>query len=116
MTAWRRWQDYATMLLGVVLFVAPFVFGDTGQTTAAYTAYALGVLVFLSGLLSAAMEEAGSVEFIPVVLGVIIFIAPWVLGFTAVTAIAWTAWIVGILTVLSAGSLLAMRGRRSSLA
>ena len=116
MTAWRRWQDYATMLLGVVLFVAPFVFGDTGQTTAAYTAYALGVLVFLSGLLSAAMDEAGRVEFIPVVLGVITFIAPWVLGFTAVTAIAWAAWIVGILTVLSAGSLLVMRGRRPSLA
>jgi uncharacterized membrane protein HdeD (DUF308 family) len=116
MTAWRRWQDYVTMLLGVVLFVTPFAFGDTGQTTAAYSAYVLGVLIFLAGLLSAAMEEGGSVEFIPVVLGAITFIAPWVLGFTAVTAIAWAAWIIGILTVLSAGSLLVMRGRRPSLA
>lgn len=35
MNAWRRWQDYFTMLLGVVMFVTPFVFGNTSQTTAA---------------------------------------------------------------------------------
>jgi len=35
-----------------------------------------------------------------------------VFGFTAVTAIAWAAWIVGVLTVLSAGSLLL--GNRNS--
>jgi uncharacterized membrane protein HdeD (DUF308 family) len=116
MSAWRRWQDYATMVLGVILFVTPFVFGDTGQTTATISAYVLGVLVFLSGLLSAAMREAGNVEYIPVVLGVITFIAPFVLGFTAVTAIAWSAWIIGVLTVLSAGSLLVMRSRRPSMA
>ncbi len=49
MSTWRRWQDYATMVLGVILFVTPSVFGDTGQTTAAISAYVLGVLVFLSG-------------------------------------------------------------------
>jgi len=104
------------MVLGVILFVTPFVFGDTGQTTAAISAYVLGVLVFLSGLLSATMQEAGNVEYIPVVLGVITFIAPFVLGFTAVTAIAWSAWIIGVLTVLSAGSLLVIRSRRPSTA
>ncbi len=62
------------------------------------------------------MREAGNVEYIPVVLPVITFIAPLVLGFTAVTAIAWSAWIIGVLTVLSAGSLLVMRSRRPSMA
>ena len=116
MNAWRRWQDYATMVLGVVLFATPFAFGDTGHTTAAYGAYVLGVLVLLSGVLSAAFDEARRVELVPVVLGVVTFLAPWVLGFTAVTAIAWAAWIVGVLTVLGAGSLLVARGGRSSLA
>jgi uncharacterized membrane protein HdeD (DUF308 family) len=111
MNAWRRWQDYFTMLLGVVMFVTPFVFGNTSQTTAAYTAYLLGVLLFVSGLYAAAMGEASSVEVIPVVLGVITFIAPWVLGFTAVTALAWSAWIIGVLAVLGAGSVLVMRNR-----
>jgi uncharacterized membrane protein HdeD (DUF308 family) len=105
-TAWRRWQDYATIILGVALFVTPFVFGDTSQGTAATTAYILGVLLVLSGLLAAAMREANTVEWIPVILGVITFISPFVFGFTAVTAIAWAAYIVGVLAVVNAGSLL----------
>jgi uncharacterized membrane protein HdeD (DUF308 family) len=112
--AWRRWQDYATIILGVVLFVTPFVFGDTSQGTAATTAYILGALLVLGGLLAAAMREANNAEYVPVILGVITFISPFVFGFTAVTAIAWAAWIVGVLTVASAGSLLlANRGNRT---
>jgi hypothetical protein len=105
-TAWKRWQDYATIIFGAALFVTPFVFGDTSQGTAATTAYILGVLLVLAGLLAAAMREANQVEWIPVILGVIIFISPFVLGFTAVTAIAWAAYIVGVLAVINAGSLL----------
>jgi len=116
MTAWRRWQDYATIIFGVALFVTPFVFGDTSQGTAATTAYILGAL--LAGLLAAAMREANGAEWIPVVLGVITFISPFVFGFTAVTAIAWAAYIVGVLTVISAGSVLlaANRDRRPTVA
>jgi len=105
-TAWKRWQDYATIILGVALFVTPFVFGDTSQATATTTAYILGILLVLSGLLAAAMREANTVEWIPAVLGVITFISPFVFGFTAVTAIAWAAYIVGVLAVVNAGSLL----------
>jgi len=104
--AWRRWQDYSTIIFGVALFVSPFVFGDTSQGTASTTAYILGVLLVLRGLLIVAKHKANNAEYVPVVLGVITFISPFVLGFTAVTAIAWAAWIVGVLTVASAGSLL----------
>ena len=105
-TAWKRWQDYATIIFGVALFVTPLVFGDTSQGTATTAAYILGVLLILSGLLAAAMREANTVEWIPVILGVITFISPFVFGFTAVTAVAWAAYIVGVLAVVNAGSLL----------
>jgi hypothetical protein len=113
MTTWRRWQDWVVVGLGVVLFVTPFVFGETGQTVAASTAYALGVLIALAGLLNAAMREAGGLELIPAVLAVILFVSPWVFGFTAVTALAWSSWIIAILVVLAAGSLLAIQNRRA---
>jgi len=117
MTAWKRWQDYATIIFGVVLFVTPFAFGDTSQGTAATTAYILGVLLVLGGLLAAAMREANNAEYVPLILGVITFISPFVFGFTAVSAIAWAAWILGVLTVLSAGSLLLVnRSQRPTLA
>ena len=113
MTTWRRWQDWVVVGLGVVLFVTPFVFGETAQTVAASTAYTLGVLVALAGLLNAGMRQAGGLELIPAVLAVILFVSPWVFGFTTVTALAWSAWIIAILVVLAAGSLLAMQNRRA---
>ncbi|HXN57833.1 MAG TPA: SPW repeat protein [Candidatus Angelobacter sp.] len=105
-TAWKRWQDYATIIFGVALFATPLVFGDISQATATTTAYILGVVLVLAGLLAAAMREANQVEWIPVILGVITFISPFVLGFTAVTAVAWAAYIIGVLAVVNAGSLL----------
>jgi len=113
MTTWRRWQDWVVVALGVILFVTPFVFGEATQNVAAYTAYVLGVLIALAGILNAAMKQAGGLEIIPGVLAVILFVSPWAFGFTAVTALAWSAWIIGILVVLAVGSLLTMQTRRA---
>ena len=113
MTAWRRWQDWVVVGLGVITFVTPFVFGETAQTVAASTAYTLGVLIALAGLLNAATRQAGGLELIPAVLAVILFVSPWAFGFTAVTALAWAAWIIAILVVLTVGSLFAMQTRRA---
>lgn len=113
MTTWRRWQDWVVVGLGVVLFLTPFAFGDTAMTVAANSAYALGVLTVLGGLLNAAMKQAGGLELIPAVLAVILFMSPWAFGFTAVTALAWSAWIIAILMVLAVGSLFATQGRRA---
>src|ERR1700686_293247 len=114
MTTWRRWQDWVVVGLGVVLFLTPFAFGAAATSTAAYTAYVLGVLIALAGLLNAAMKDAGGLEVIPAALAVILFVSPWLFGFTAVTALAWSAWIVAILVVLAAGSLFAMQTRRAT--
>jgi polyferredoxin len=113
MTTWRRWQDWVVVALGVILFVTPFVFGETAHTVAASTAYVLGAVIALSGVLNAAMREAGGLEIIPAVLAVILFVSPWAFGFTAVTALAWSAWIVAILVALAVGSLYAMQNRRA---
>lgn len=112
MTTWRRWQDWVVVGLGVVLFLTPFVFGVTTTTVAAYTAFALGVLVALAGLLNAAMKEAGGLELIPAVLAVILFVSPWLFTFTAVIALAWSAWIIAVLVVLVVGSLFAVQRSR----
>jgi len=113
MTTWRRWQDWVVVGLGVAMFLTPLVFGETAQTVAASTAYVMGVVIALAGLLNAAMRQAGGLELIPAVLAVILFVSPWAFGFTAVTALAWSAWIVGILVVLALGSLVAMPNRRA---
>jgi SPW repeat len=112
MTAWRRWQDYVTMATGVLLFFAPIVFGDTSATVATGSAYVLGILLFLSGILAAAMREVRGIEVVPAILGVVTFASPWVLGFAGVTGVAWAAWLLGIVALLAAGSLLFARQQR----
>ena len=113
MTAWRRWQDWAVVVLGLVMLVTPFVFGETSQTVAASSAYVLGVLIALTGVLNAAMRRAGGLEFIAAVLAIILFVSPWAFGFTAVTALAWSAWIIAILIVIALGTLYAPQNRRA---
>jgi hypothetical protein len=89
MTAWKRWQDYATMAFGVLLFISPLVVAETTHQVATVSAYVLGVLLFLSPILNA-----------PGIVAVVTFIAPFVLGFAGITGIAWTAWVLAIATVL----------------
>ena len=113
MTTWRRWQDWVVVGLGVVLFVTPYIFGETANSVAASTAYVLGALIALAGVLNAAMKDAGGLELIPAVLAVILFVSPWAFGFTALTGLAWAAWIIAILVVLTVGSLFAMQNRRA---
>jgi len=113
MTTWRRWQDWVVVGLGVVLFVTPFILGETANSVAASTAYVLGAVIALAGVLNAATKEPGGLELIPAMLAVILFVSPWAIGFSAVTGLAWAAWIIGILVVLTVGSLFAMQNRRA---
>jgi SPW repeat len=99
-TAFRRWQDWVVIAIGVVLFATPFVSGETSNGTALNSAYVLGALVAGAGLLAAFMASPSRfVAWIVAALGVILFFTPWLFGFTAVTAIAWVSWIAGVLAV-----------------
>ena len=48
--SWKRWQDWATVVLGVLLFVTPFAFGAALGSVVAWTAYVGGVLLVIAGL------------------------------------------------------------------
>jgi len=37
-----------------------------------------------------------------------LFLAAWVLGFSGITAMAWSAWVLGVLAFVNAGSVLVM--------
>ena len=100
--AWRRWQDLATIVLGIVAFASPFVYGVALDSSIAMAAYAAGVLLVLSGLWTVSAEKpAASFEWIPVIVGAALFVAPWALSYTATTEMAWTSWIVGLLAVVN---------------
>jgi len=111
MKPWIKWQDWSTLVLGAILFVAPFGFaaantpqcslGNTAWFSApsALDAWIAGIALIAVSLWALARPGTVVTEWVRIVLGVWLFFVPWILGFVAGGAVAWTAWIIGILTV-----------------
>lgn len=95
---WTRPHDWAEVVLGVVALLS-FIWTDTSDA-AMWTMIVLGALVALDGLASLAVPGQVYSEGIQIVLGVLMFISPWVIRYTELTAISWTSWIIGALTVI----------------
>lgn len=101
---WTRPHDWAEVVLGVVAALS-FIWMDTNNA-AMWTMIILGALVALDGLASLAVPGQVYSEGIQIVLGVLMFISPWVMSYTQFTGIAWTSWIIGVLTVVAGAAAL----------
>ena len=105
---WHRWQDWVNLVLGVWLFVAPWIWHSTTPSSATWTnsgpnAWILGGLIFLMSLWALAMPAVKFPEWINALAGLWLFIAPWALGFARVTASsAWNQWAVGVIVFVLA--------------
>lgn len=113
----NRWQDWANLVLAIWLFISPWVlqFGSgtavpapgaggaggpiAATSNAAWNAWVLGVIVFLVALSAIGRMEFWQ-EWINLLLGIWIFVAPWVLGFLHLTNASWDHWVVGALIFL----------------
>jgi hypothetical protein len=95
---WTRPHDWAEVVLGAVALLS-FLWTDTSDA-AMWTMIVLGALVALDGLASLAMPGMIYGEGVQVVLGVLMFISPWVMGYTEFSAISWSSWIIGALTAV----------------
>jgi len=99
-TAFKRWQDWTIVAIGIVVFVTPFVFSETSSGSAAYSAYIMGALIGIAGLAAAFMAiPSKPIEWTTALFGVILFFTPWLFAFTAATAMTWVSWIAGVLVV-----------------
>lgn len=88
-------MNWVTIIAGVALFLAPFVFGYSGNPAALWTSLVMGVVIAVLGYLKAYKWAAG--------MGVVTFVAPWILGFSGIGAALWSCLIVGGLVAILAG-------------
>ncbi|MBF6172754.1 SPW repeat domain-containing protein [Nocardia blacklockiae] len=95
-----RAQDFVAVVLGVFTALSP-IWVDT-STRAMWTLIVLGVLIALTGLAQLARPAMSEMDYAMGVLGVLLFLSPWVLNYDAFSGASWTAWIVGVLTVVVA--------------
>jgi uncharacterized membrane protein HdeD (DUF308 family) len=97
--AWTRPHDWAEVVIGVVTALSPLWLST--DTTTVWTMVVLGALIALDGLVSLAMPGMVYGEGVQIALGVLLFIAPWVMGYTEFNGASWTSWIAGVLTVIA---------------
>ena len=102
MKAWSRWQDWTNLVLGVWLFLSPWLLGFAGSAAAAWNAWLLGAVVVVFALWALAAPRSRGAQWWLVISAAWVFIAPWVLGFAGVSAGAWNAWIVSVAVALAA--------------
>lgn len=94
---WHRWQDWAALVIGVLTALSPIVVAT--NTAAVWTLIVFGVLLAATGLWSLATPGSVASEYVHVVLGVLLFISPWVLGYSAFGGASWVSWVAGVLAV-----------------
>lgn len=107
--AMARWQDWVAVVIGVVVALSP-LWMDTNDA-ARWSMIVLGVLVAVAGLAHMMSAEMAMVPWALGVLGVLMFISPWVMDFAAMEGAAWTMWIGGVLTAVVAVAELAEGNR-----
>jgi hypothetical protein len=101
MRAWTRWQDWVSLVLGVILFIVPWIFGTASNGARSWDAWILGIIGVILALIALGYVAASTVtEWISLILGIVVFISPWVFGFATLGAAAWPAWIIGVLFVI----------------
>jgi len=95
--SWTRWQDWGAVVIGLLTALSPLV--TANDTASVWTRVVFGVLLAAAGLWSLSQPESVASEYVHIALGVLLFLAPWVMGYSDLTWAAWTSWVAGVLAV-----------------
>jgi hypothetical protein len=102
-TSWRAGknvQDWINLVCGALLFVSPWVLGFAGDAMAARTAWVGGIVIAVMAI-AAMAQFAEWEEWVALVVGALVVISPWVLGFAAVHYAAAACIVLGVIVALS---------------
>jgi len=103
----KRWQDWLNLLLGIWLFISPWVLGFAGsEMSASWNAWILSVAIVVFSAIAVSIPQAWE-EVINILLGIWMVISSWVIGVTNRT-VETNAVIVGLLVILFAAWAMAM--------
>lgn len=103
----KRWQDWLNLIIGIWLFISPWVVGFAGsQVSASWNAWIFGVAIVVFSGIAVSMPQAWE-EVINILIGIWMVISSWVLGVTSRPA-ETNAVIVGLLVILFAAWAMAM--------
>ncbi|WP_017603562.1 SPW repeat domain-containing protein [Nocardiopsis alkaliphila] len=88
-----RWADWAAIALGLIVGLSWTVHGMYGFSGGMF--FLLGLGVILGAVMSLTRPGALTGEMGVIAGGALLFVLPWLLGFTQILGAALTAWIGG---------------------
>ncbi len=95
----QRWQDWVSLILGIWLFISPWVVGFSAVSNAAANAWILGIVVAVVAIIALSTPQLWE-EWVNLILGIWLIISPWVVGFSNMAAPTWDSVIVGLIVAL----------------
>ena len=98
MKRWNRWQDSVAVLAG--LYVALATIWTTQQASSMVMMIGVGVLLILSGVWNLMTPGQPVAEWLLPLFGALLFISPWIAGYTMHTGATWTSWIAGAVALI----------------
>lgn len=97
-----RIADWINLVLGIALFVSPWVLGFADGGTAVWNACYSGAIVAVLAFYALANFSLWH-ERLMAVAGLWILVSPWVIGFTGIAAALWVHVVLGIAVTALAG-------------
>lgn len=91
--------NWLTLILGVWLFISPWVLPAPATGSFAWDGWIVGILVAALSI-GALVQVTEWEDWGNLILGAWLFISPWILGFVTGGVAAWNAYIVGALVAL----------------
>jgi hypothetical protein len=105
---------WVTGILGLLLALAPFMFGYSNNAVAMWTSLFIGGATMVVSIVEGVQADREKWEYwAALALGLIAVVSPFVLGFGEITTAMWSTVVLGVLIAVFAGSRLTTgHGRR----
>ena len=91
-------QDLIALIAGIYAILSPLWTTSTGRATT--TMIVLGAITVILSLAELFRPDMMPMEGLMALMGVLFFISPWVMGFSDLRGMAWTGWVVGVVTFI----------------
>jgi len=98
----KKMFDWTNIVLGFWVLISPWVLGFSASMSAVWTAVVLGILVMAVSAWALYQPRRRLPEWASLVLGVLLFLAPWAMGYSEITNAAWNSWALGAVIALFA--------------
>ncbi len=95
MLSLRQILDAAAFVLGLWLVISATTLLPAPSILAMVTLTVFGMMVIAFSMWAGTEHSHAAPELLNVILGGLVFISPWVLGFTGLAAASWNCWLVG---------------------